>query len=815
MKKSTFFLTCILLLFSSNLWTQSVKDSVLSRYSKFAEESSPEKLFLHTDKSLYVSGEFIWFKGYLKNNTPISVFEESRFIYVELYGDTLISRVKIKYGEEGIAGRVPISHSIPTGEYTLRAYSQWMVNSLPDYMFHKKISVINPAYKDTADSVDTATVPIEKDSSVVSLQFFPESGRIISGKFTLIAFKATDNEGRGTDLKGTLYNSRDSAITNISTEHNGMGKFRFYAASADIYYVLVPDGKGGNHRFNLPPAEHQGAAINVLNRDGRIFINTLITNDFISKGANILVHDGDEILFFEELTRDERVFILNENNLQPGINHILLIDNDLNVLAERLIFRFPENSLQTVVETDKPSDELERREKATIKISLKDSSGIPVKGEFSISVTDSFLAPAQPYSDNLKSYMHLTSELRGQIERAAWYFDESNKDRERAIDLLMMVQGWRYYDLPAILSGDFGFNGKRAANRPWYQKEFTQTVSGRATSNFRNTKRATISVLAPEINLAVSENLNKTGNFIVSDLDFADSTGFIISCTGKEGQKGYYLELAKQTFPSLTYYQFLPTPRIKRDAASDDSYFRIFEQSGGLGSIMLTAATVTSNYKVAAKHNPSPFNQTFDKRQIREREDLDIYAGWSLFDYILGTFPGLMHGGSAEDGSRIMLSTRSATITGEKEEPHVYINRLRVGSTGDLDKYMVDDVENVAFLRGNEGFLYRTLSGVVLVTLRYSVSSLARSPDMYFNTIFARPLGWQKPSKFYSPDYSLEEDNNSVSFDTRTTLYWNPMIKTDEDGKAVITYYSSDRKTRHNISIEGLTLEGEIFSISQ
>jgi uncharacterized protein YfaS (alpha-2-macroglobulin family) len=125
MKKSTFFLTCILLLFSSNLWTQSVKDSVLSRYSKFAEESSPEKLFLHTDKSLYVSGEFIWFKGYLKNNTPISVFEESRFIYVELYGDTLISRVKIKYGEEGIAGRVPISHSIPTGEYTLRAYSRW------------------------------------------------------------------------------------------------------------------------------------------------------------------------------------------------------------------------------------------------------------------------------------------------------------------------------------------------------------------------------------------------------------------------------------------------------------------------------------------------------------------------------------------------------------------------------------------------------------------------------------------------------------------------------------------------------------------
>ena len=810
MKKSTLFFTCSLLLYSSNMWAQNIKDSVLSRYSKFAEESSPEKLFLHTDKSLYVSGEFIWFKGYLKNSTPLSNLEESRFIYAEFYGDTLISRVKIKYGDEGFAGRIPISHSIPTGEYTLRAYSQWMANSLPDYLFYKKISVINPAFKDTADS---AADPKEQDSSVVSLQFFPESGRIISGKFTLVAFKATDNEGRGTDLKGTLYNTRDSAITNISTEHNGMGQFRFYAAEADSYYVHVPDGNGGNQRFNLPPAEKQGAVINALNRDGIIFINTITTNDLLSKGASILVHDGDEILFFEELTRDERVFIFNESNLQPGINHILLINNDLNILAERLIFRFSENILQTVVETDKPSDELERREKATIRISLKDSSGTPVKGEFSISVTDSFLAPAEPYSDNMKSYMNLTSELRGQIERAAWYFDESNTDRERAIDLLMMVHGWRYYDLPVILSGDFGANGKRAVNRPWYQKEFTQSVSGRATSNFRNTKRATISVLAPEISLAVSERLNNTGNFIVSDLDFPDSTGFIISCTGKEGQKGYYLELAKQTFPSLTYYQFLPTPRINKDATSNDSYFRIFEQSGGYGSIMLKAATVTSSMKFSVKHNPSPFNQNFERRQIKERADLDIYTGWSLFDYILGSFPGLMNGGTSEDGSRVMLSTRSSTITGEKEQPHVYINRIKVEGTGDLDRYLVDDIENVAFLRGNEGFLYRTFSGVILVTLRYSISDLARSPFAYFNTIIEKPLGWQKPSKFYSPDYSLGADKNAVSFDTRTTLYWSPMIKTDENGQAVITYYSSDRKTRHNISVEGLTLEGEIFSL--
>lgn len=784
------------------------KDSLINNYSRFVRENSPEKLFLHTDKSHYVAGEYIWFKGYLQNSSIASVQEESSFIYAELYGDTLISRVKIKKEDDGFAGRVPIGHNIPSGKYTLRAYTQWMMNSLPDYMFNKEISVINPAFK------DSARIDIEEGliNRVASLQFFPESGRIISQKFARIAFKATDNRGRGIAFSGKLFNSKDSLISEVIAEHNGMGEIRFYAAPDERYYVITKGNNGENIRYDLPKSEKSGAVINIQKRDNKLFINTILTEDLLTPGAFIIAHDGDAIFLYEELFREDRVFVVNEKSLSAGINHFIITDSSANILAERLIFKFPENLIKTEVTPDKPSEELEKRERTQIKICITDSIGNPVKGEFSVSVTDSFLAPAEPYVDNIKSFIYLTSELKGTIENPAWYFDEKNINRERAMDLLMMVHGWRYYNLQTIFKSYTNVHQKKESERSHFQREYTQAVSGRATSNFRNTKRAILSVLAPEIDLAVSEYLNKTGHFIVSELDFPDSTGFIISCTGKEGQKGYYLQVDKQTFPALTYYPFNNDLTIKRDYSKDESYSRIFEQSGGYGAVMLMAATVTSTKKVAAKHNPSPFNQTFERRQIRERGELDMYAGWSLFDYVLGTFPGLMNGGTAEDGSRLLVSTRSSTITGEKEEPHVYINRMRVQSSGDLDKYLVDDVENVAYLRGNEGFLYRTLSGVVLVTLRYSVSSLAKSPFTYYNTIFERPLGWQKPSRFYSPDYSLDADNNAVSYDTRTTLFWSPVVKTNDNGEAVISYYSSDRKTRHNISVEGITADGHFFS---
>lgn len=803
------------------LFSQTTEDSLVIRYNQFVQEKSPEKLFIHTDKSFYVAGEHIWFKGYLQNSTDYSLLDESLFIYVELYGDTLVSRIKVKYGEDGFSGKIPLQYDLRSGEYTLRGYSRWMLNRNPDYMFHKKIRIINPVLDKMAKEelqkeqpkpgTQTDTPPQVKapDMLPISIRFFPESGRLIPDMFSVVAFKVTDMQGRGLELSGFLCNSKDSVITGISTFHKGMGSFRFLNRKDETYHVKVTDTAGTIHKFPLPASESYGAQINVVSREAKIYINTSFTPGMNLDFAHVIIHDGDKILFVDKQTNNGKVTILDKTNLAPGVNHILMADQNFNIIAERLFFKHPGFTETLSLEKAKTDEELDRRDNQTIYLKLRDSIGNPLVGEFSISVTDSFLAPPDPDGPNLIAHTLLTSELEGVVEDPSWYLLPPSREREVATDLLMMVHGWRYYDLPAILSP--AANTKKESK--WIHKEYTQSVSGRATSLFRNTKRATISVYAPAIDLVINENLNSSGYFIVSDIDFPDSTGFVISCTGRQGQKGYYIEMDRPIIPPLCNYAFLNSRTAEPDSLKEKFYTQIFMDSGGDKATLLQPAIVTASNRITPKHNPSPFNQTFDRRQIRERADLKEYPGLSLYDYILVNFAGVQRGGyDLETGLRELASTRGTTMFGGNEPFVVFINKIQARNS-DIDLYTVDEVENVALLKGNDAHLYLSRSGVILVTLRTSMSENSRELGYTTNILVDYPLGWQKPSRFYSPDYSLQKDNDAVSFDNRSTLYWNPKVTTNEQGEATITYYSSDRKTRHTISVEGMTNEGEVFSL--
>ena len=65
---------------------------------------------------------------------------------------------------------------------------------------------------------------------------------------------------------------------------------------------------------------------------------------------------------------------------------------------------------------------------------------------------------------------------------------------------------------------------------------------------------------------------------------------------------------------------------------------------------------------------------------------------------------------------------------------------------------------------------------------------------------------------FVSPDYSAVQTMESRIPDYRNTLYWNPSVKTDKEGKARIEFWSSDNRTDYVINIQGITREGKVFS---
>jgi hypothetical protein len=68
---------------------------------------------------------------------------------------------------------------------------------------------------------------------------------------------------------------------------------------------------------------------------------------------------------------------------------------------------------------------------------------------------------------------------------------------------------------------------------------------------------------------------------------------------------------------------------------------------------------------------------------------------------------------------------------------------------------------------------------------------------------------------FSSPDYSTDEKKASRIPDYRNTLYWNPCVRPDRNGKAQVEFWSSDNASSYLINMQGITQEGKAFSLNK
>ncbi len=98
--------------------------------------------------------------------------------------------------------------------------------------------------------------------------------------------------------------------------------------------------------------------------------------------------------------------------------------------------------------------------------------------------------------------------------------------------------------------------------------------------------------------------------------------------------------------------------------------------------------------------------------------------------------------------------------------------------------------------------------GVITVYLKRgdeteAVSGITENYNRYsFN-------GFNITREFYSPDYSHKNFDSSVQ-DIRSTLYWNPHLYTDADGRVHFHFYNSDKAKRFRVVIEGMDKEGRL-----
>jgi hypothetical protein len=85
----------------------------------------------------------------------------------------------------------------------------------------------------------TKVVPVKALSNKVDVQFFPESGNMLNGVFSKVAFKAVGADGLGVNIKGFITDEQNNQITTLGDTHFGMGTINFEPESGKTYKAHI------------------------------------------------------------------------------------------------------------------------------------------------------------------------------------------------------------------------------------------------------------------------------------------------------------------------------------------------------------------------------------------------------------------------------------------------------------------------------------------------------------------------------------------------------------------------------------------------
>lgn len=174
----------------------------------------------------------------------------------------------------------------------------------------------------------------------------------------------------------------------------------------------------------------------------------------------------------------------------------------------------------------------------------------------------------------------------------------------------------------------------------------------------------------------------------------------------------------------------------------------------------------------------------------------DKFASYnSVFDIIKGRIPGVM-----VTGDKVQIRGPNSFYL--STEPLYLIDDIPVDANA-IETLNPQDVERIEILKGPSTAIYgsRGANGVIAVYTK-------RGRFMKKGILESQILGFYRPREFYSPKYETRFD--FMKPDDRTTLHWAPTITLDSIGQAEIVFYSSDVKGTFDITVEGVTWDGEI-----
>ena len=826
-------------------------DTIANRMWRQLSVFPQEKLYAQTDRAEYTCGDTIWVRHHVVDALTGMPSHVSRYVYVELINPLgkLVGRYMMRQNEQSnVYGYIPTDFDMPSGTYMFRAYTRYMSRTTPEYLFERTVrfrSAIENSVRITADSrngkvrlsfinpktgrsIHNGSVKVSSaDGEIVTtgntdegvrlhmadigrnrccllvevgnyrefvpvrhgridLQLMPEGGNLIMGQRCRVAYKTVADNGLGIDMHAVVTDDSGNVVAESGSTHLGMGMFYFTPQKGRVYKVSCRSVGGQTAEALLPEAKTDSYSLCVTQTNNNVIANIVGYGGLSDVGKLwIVVHQGGAPLCVRKVESGSLGFARRMFN--NGIAHFVLADSNMNVVSERMVFvwnrdgTFDDSSMLHLTSGMESIRNVE--------IALPDT----VDADCAVSVVDAGMSCADTVQ-NIVSSLALSQELRGFIEQPAWYF--GGNGRQRQLDLLMMTQGWRRYDMCGVLCGKI--------QMPKVNPEVSMCISGKVVSNLISygRKGANVTMSSSRGGLAEVVTTDNAGRFCFEGFEMPDSTGYMLLARSAKGSANNVIRVDSVYYPDCINMFPQPWVEQKQNASNEDKYAMARHGVGRM--VFLPEVTVTERYRPRTEYE---MLAKIGGRSITS-EMLKDEGSKSVFDYLKSTFyTGLIYNFQKEwfyynkIPSYLVVDGTLWSLSAEVGSTMVAIlQSIRANKVKQIDIIKGPVTGTLPSLAGYSAF--EMFSSAIVVTTKEQ--SDASNTDV----VLLRPLGYQRPAAFYNPKYVAPEE-----YTLRHTVYWNPTVQV-KNGKAVVQFLPNGAK-KYRVTVEGVDKNGRLVHLEK
>lgn len=822
---------------------------MVNRINLFNRYLPQEKVYLHFDNTAYFMGEKMWFKAYVLRSDNHHATDVSRVLYVELLdrSGNVVETQKLPIGAMGQAdGVFDLRNVLAGGFYEVRAYTRYMLNWDSSWLFSRVFPIFEtpgkegdysrPSLGKTAWQVrESEKVPTKEKTGISfakpedgNIAFFPEGGHLVENLSCRVAFEIRDRQGLPVNGTGEL-SCGEECLCSVSTSQNGRGVFSLVAQPGKIYSLNLKDKRGRLYRQELPVAEKEGCSMR-LTRSGKPWcVNLNTTTSFAQDSLGIVLTAHGALKHVDVVAGSRSIYLsLPDSAIADGVNRVSVVNGAGQVLADRLFFQYPRTLKDSISVTVKETSLLPS---APINLSFH----APPSTIFSLSVRD---ADTEKNISSLdcENWLLLAGELHGYVSHPEYYFESDDAEHREAADLLMLVQGWRRYDLSQMM-------GKKNF-KIVHPVEKGLSISGRLKGP---QKKAIVSNQNLRFRLYNELGQSLSGNAVTDSLGY-----YVIEVPPCDGEwnmfvhipKKYSIEIDRNFSPSPRSLSLLELMRPQDATAAMTSFHysrntdEVLEKPAGISMLSRTHMLPTVVKKkhfwesgiawdnITEGREVSYLYYNIDKERDRlldKGEEIPYIYEWlkqknhafkgdyrELFDafnpafwydkdvcdfsyngnpilWMLDNSPRCITNGLPFTGTVPLMKSRT-------------IDDMPV-TMGEVKAIYITEAPNV-WKRYLEGNAWAKIGNMATVFV-YTHKMFRKCPKNLRHTFFD---GYSPAVEFYSPGYGELPSNE----DFRRTLYWNPYVRTNKEGYVDLRICNTGTCRQLIISAEAITPDGNI-----